>query len=107
MKYEIDKQYLIENFLGSAIDKIKNTDLNSARDHLVNNFGMLAGAGLGGYFLGSSVYDVPEASGGHNLANAGLAAGIGATAGGTIGHFAQKQLSKKDNQNPSDYNYKF
>jgi len=85
---------------GKAVDTIKNADLNSTRDKILSNGGLLTGAALGG---GSMLYSMLHD--GENLGASIIGAGVIGTAGAGVGHVIHNQFKKKETENPDFGSY--
>jgi len=102
MLYTINKELILEslgdtvkNAASATYNGIKNVDLNSKRDKLMDNAGLISGAVIGAGLLGSGVADNMDSSVSTPMSTIGLAGALGGTAGAGIGHVIHNQFKKK------------
>ncbi len=100
-KYKINKQYVLEeignmitSLAGSAKDVITKSDLNSTRDKLVNNAGLLGGGLLAGGAMFNHMLGDPTNDIGADIIGAGVLGAAGAGAGSII----HNQIKKNNSQ---------
>jgi len=88
-------------------DKIKEIDLNKARDHFLNNAGLITGGALGAIGLASGVHDH-----GGTLGSDILAGTIGGLSGAMAGNLVHRTIKKNNEQSdflstPQNNSYKY
>lgn len=108
MNLEINKEVLlIEVFdlvgkaAGKVTDTVKNADLNTTRDKILSNGGLLTGAALGGGAMLSTMLSDNDSG----LGAALIGAGVMGTAGAGVGHVIHNQIKKNNKEAINNYDY--
>jgi len=91
---------MVGKTIGKVTDTVKNTDLNTTRDKILSNGGMLTGGLLGGGAMLTNMLND-----GDGLPASIIGGGVIGAAGAGIGHVIHNQMKKNNKEVGNNYDY--